>query len=74
MLKVSNMTVGDLKEVLEQFADDRELICCLDDRVPLDISSITFTSYDPDGSVELDHINGSLLCVCLNLVPLNVGE
>lgn len=70
---VSNMTVGELKEILDKYDDNLEVIASGIDRLPLDLSSITFTSYNPEGLVELDHINGPVLCVCLNLETLKVG-
>ena len=70
---VSNMTVGDLKELLNRFDDNLDVVCCGVDMAPLDVSSVKFSSYNPEGLVENNHIDGSVLCVCLNLETLKVG-
>jgi len=70
---VSNMTVGELKAILNKYDDNLEVIASGIDRVPFDLSSITFNSYNPYGLVEENHINGQFLCVCFNLEPMYVG-
>jgi len=70
---VSNMTVGDLKELLNKFDDNLDVVCCGVDMIPFDISSVKFSSYDPEGLVENNHIDGSVLCVCFNLESVKVG-
>lgn len=72
MVKVSNFTVGDLKACLEKFDDSLDLIV-EEDGTPLDIHNVKLKSYDPDGYVQEDHIQGSVLSVVLRVSPFDIN-
>lgn len=73
MVKVSNFTVGELRKTLEQFDDDREIIVG-DSGTPLDINNVKLQSYDPEGFVQDNHIDGEVLSVVINVSSFNLKD